>query len=70
MLVERAGWPKGKAADNFLKPSFGVLGRRPSGVECVLFFLYHYHYHDFSGSIHGVFFANLGPVVLSRNCTT
>lgn len=71
MLVERAGWPKGKATDNFLKTPFGVSGRRPSGVECVLFFLYHYHFRDdFSGSMDGVFFANLSPVVLSRNCTT
>lgn len=43
MLVERAGWPKGKAADNFLKTPFGVTGRRPNGVECVILFLYRYH---------------------------
>lgn len=43
MLVERAGWPKGKSADNFLKTPFAAAGRRPSGVECVLLFLCRYH---------------------------
>lgn len=38
MLVEKAGWPKGKAADNLLKTPLGVTGRRASGLECVLFF--------------------------------
>lgn len=69
MLVERAGWPKGKAADNFLKTPFGVTGRRPSGVECVLLSLSLSHpiHDDFLDRCMG-YFADLSPVVLSRNC--
>lgn len=71
MLVERAGWPKGKAADNFLKTPFGVSGRRPSGVECVLFFFITITFMIiFRDQWMEYFFTNLGPVVLSRNCTT
>lgn len=46
MLIEKAGWPKGKAADNPLKTPFGVAGRRASGVECVLFSLLSHSIHD------------------------
>lgn len=71
MLIEKAGWPKSKAADNLLKTPFGVTGKRTSGVECVLFSL------SLSSSIHDnlrdrcmEYFTNLSWIVLSRNCTT
>lgn len=71
ILIEKAGWPKSKVADNILKTPFGATGKRMSGVECVLFSL------SLSSSIHDdlryrwmEYFADLGWIVLSRNCTT